>query len=170
MDEYAELSDNESKSIMTLLKSEQCRFNSTPYTLLDFVFQLRQHEKEHCRLKILEAIRKLEVEAILYYFNGNSKTLAHCHGWMESVNIISLDSLDERRIAFYSNSMRLRATQQTPFIFKVYQEKRDNFPDNWKRDIVKSLYDDVIPSDSEYEEWKENNLFGCGKRWPERKK
>lgn len=134
---------------------------------LDFG-KIRNSQSLMCREALINAVKELHVQAILYSYVA-ANTFADCRSTRnEAFNIVSPDVIDTDKLAFYSNDLKIETKRLSLSTAALYREGLPDlylqtFADNEDQLAIPRSIDHLpLPNLKTYSTWKGNFIYKCG--------
>ncbi len=164
------------KAAQDLAQELLCGWASTSmeWSLSSIVGFYRMNEKKECRQVIIEAFRRLSIQALTYRFN--SAALEGCRTTGTAISIIDSRAVALGELNWYSEQGNIEGRPDvTPFIRSLYFEA---LPDLYSQSLIANretlsrfrraygFFDHVQnPKVEQYRVWKNSSILKCGSQW-----
>lgn len=159
-----------------LSKELSCGRSSTSmeWSISSIVGFFRMNEKRECREVVVEAFRRLSLQALSYGFN--SVALKGCRTTGTAISIVDSRAASLEELNWYSEEGNIEARPDvTPFIKALYFEA---LPDLYSQSLIANretlgkfrraygFFDGTqAPQRRQYLEWRNSSILKCGTKW-----
>ena len=132
------------------------------------ILGFRNSKNQVCRKLMIDAIRQLNLQAILYSFPA-SRSLTGCRqSRFSAFNVIDSSIIDESKIAYYSDTNEIENEPLASHIVAAYTEAEQDYDLQGTLAVEKLFRPKTLVSmDSaeEYIDWKQKYVYACGPAW-----